>query len=291
MAMKKGALGRGLDSILIDNDSASSKDSISVVRTLDVEPNINQPRKNFDDEQMAALADSVATYGILQPITVRQNGKMYEIVAGERRWRAARMAGLNEIPVIIIDADDQRSAELALVENIQRSDLNPIEEAKAYSVLMENYGFTQEDVSKKIGKSRPAVANSLRLLDLPDAVQALLATGKISAGHAKVLLGIKDRVALSDAAKQVADRNLSVRDTEKLVKDANTVKKPSVQKPKHAVDYTRQLERSIESRLGRTVKIVENGEKSTLNIGFTDNADLEKLLTVLCGDEFVMSIK
>lgn len=289
--MKKGALGRGLDSILIDNDSASSKDSISVVRTLDVEPNINQPRKNFDDEQMAALADSVATYGILQPITVRQNGKMYEIVAGERRWRAARMAGLNEIPVIIIDADDQRSAELALVENIQRSDLNPIEEAKAYSVLMENYGFTQEDVSKKIGKSRPAVANSLRLLDLPDAVQALLATGKISAGHAKVLLGIKDRVALSDAAKQVADRNLSVRDTEKLVKDANTVKKPSVQKPKHAVDYTRQLERSIESRLGRTVKIVENGEKSTLNIGFTDNADLEKLLTVLCGDEFVMSIK
>ena len=289
--MKKGALGRGLDSILIDNDSASSKDSISVVRTLDVEPNINQPRKNFDDEQMAALADSVATYGILQPITVRQNGKMYEIVAGERRWRAARMAGLNEIPVIIIDADDQRSAELALVENIQRSDLNPIEEAKAYSVLMENYGFTQEDVSKKIGKSRPAVANSLRLLDLPDAVQALLATGKISAGHAKVLLGIKDRVALSDAAKQVADRNLSVRDTEKLVKDANTVKTPSVQKPKHAVDYTRQLERSIESRLGRTVKIVENGEKSTLNIGFTDNADLEKLLTVLCGDEFVMSIK
>lgn len=289
--MKKGALGRGLDSILIDNDSASSKDSISVVRTLDVEPNINQPRKNFDDEQMAALADSVATYGILQPITVRQNGKMYEIVAGERRWRAARMAGLNEIPVIIIDADDQRSAELALVENIQRSDLNPIEEAKAYSVLMENYGFTQEDVSKKIGKSRPAVANSLRLLDLPDAVQALLATGKISAGHAKVLLGIKDRAALSDAAKQVADRNLSVRDTEKLVKDANTVKKPSAQKPKHAVDYTRQLERSIESRLGRTVKIVENGEKSTLNIGFTDNADLEKLLTVLCGDEFVMSIK
>ena len=197
---KLTGLGRGLDAILVDSDYSPSGDSITSVRINDVEPNREQPRKQFPTEELEALSDSIVKYGVISPITVRRVGERYVIIAGERRWRAARMAGLSEIPVIIISADDKKAAEIALVENIQRSDLNPVEEAQAYAALIDQYGMTQEEVAEQIGKSRSSVTNSLRLLDLPDAVLSMLAAGTLSSGHAKVLLGIKDGEKLKTAA-------------------------------------------------------------------------------------------
>ena len=280
-------LGRGLDAILVDSDY-SSGDSISSVRINDVEPNKNQPRKVFQQEELEALSDSIVKYGVISPITVRQAGDRYIIIAGERRWRAARMAGLSEIPVIIISADDKKAAEIALVENIQRSDLNPVEEAQAYAALIEQYGLTQEEVAEQIGKSRSSVTNALRLLDLPDVALALLAAGKLSAGHAKVLLGLKDAKKLAEAAQKVADSELSVRETEKLVKQLCAQPKPEKELP--PIDYTRALETAIQDKIGRTVKIKQNGAKSSITIGFSDNNDLETVLRLLCGDDFVNSL-
>ena len=284
---KLTGLGRGLDAILVDSDY-SSGDSISSVRINDVEPNKNQPRKVFQQEELEALSDSIVKYGVISPITVRQAGDRYIIIAGERRWRAARMAGLSEIPVIIISADDKKAAEIALVENIQRSDLNPVEEAQAYAALIEQYGLTQEEVAEQIGKSRSSVTNALRLLDLPDVALALLAAGKLSAGHAKVLLGLKDAKKLAEAAQKVADSELSVRETEKLVKPLCAQPKPEKELP--PIDYTRALETAIQDKIGRTVKIKQNGAKSSITIGFSDNNDLETVLRLLCGDDFVNSL-
>ncbi len=284
---KLTGLGRGLDAILVDSDY-SSGDSITSVRINDVEPNKNQPRKVFRQEELEALSDSIVKYGVISPITVRQAGDRYIIIAGERRWRAARMAGLSEIPVIIISADDKKAAEIALVENIQRSDLNPVEEAQAYAALIEQYGLTQEEVAGQIGKSRSSVTNSLRLLELPDAALALLAAGKLSAGHAKVLLGIKDAKKLSEAAQKVVDGELSVRETEKLVKQLCAPPKPEKELP--PIDYTRALETAVQDKIGRTVKIKQNGAKSSITIGFSDNNDLEAVLRLLCGDDFVNSL-
>lgn len=284
---KLTGLGRGLDAILVDSDY-SSGDSISSVRINDVEPNKNQPRKVFQQEELEALSDSIVKYGVISPITVRQAGDRYIIIAGERRWRAARMAGLSEIPVIIISADDKKAAEIALVENIQRSDLNPVEEAQAYAALIEQYGLTQEEVAEQIGKSRSSVTNALRLLDLPDVALALLAAGKLSAGHAKVLLGLKDAKKLAEAAQKVADSELSVRETEKLVKQLFAQPKPEKELP--PIDYTRALETAIQDKIGRTVKIKQNGAKSSITIGFSDNNDLETVLRLLCGDDFVNSL-
>lgn len=284
---KLTGLGRGLDAILVDSDY-SSGDSITSVRINDVEPNKNQPRKVFRQEELEALSDSIVKYGVISPITVRQAGDRYIIIAGERRWRAARMAGLSEIPVIIISADDKKAAEIALVENIQRSDLNPVEEAQAYAALIEQYGLTQEEVAEQIGKSRSSVTNALRLLDLPDVALALLAEGKLSSGHAKVLLGIKDAKRLAEAAQKVADSELSVRETEKLVKQLCAQPKPEKELP--PIDYTRALETAIQDKIGRTVKIKQNGAKSSITIGFSDNNDLETVLRLLCGDDFVNSL-
>ncbi len=284
---KLTGLGRGLDAILVDSDY-SSGDSITSVRINDVEPNKNQPRKLFQQEELEALSDSIIKYGVISPITVRQAGDRYIIIAGERRWRAARMAGLSEIPVIIISADDKKAAEIALVENIQRSDLNPVEEAQAYAALIEQYGLTQEEVAGQIGKSRSSVTNSLRLLELPDAALALLAAGKLSAGHAKVLLGIKDAKKLAEAAQKVVDGELSVRETEKLVKQLCAPPKPEKELP--PIDYTRALETAVQDKIGRTVKIKQNGAKSSITIGFSDNNDLEVVLRLLCGDDFVNSL-
>lgn len=284
---KLTGLGRGLDAILVDSDY-SSGDSITSVRINDVEPNKNQPRKVFRQEELEALSDSIVKYGVISPITVRQAGDRYIIIAGERRWRAARMAGLSEIPVIIISADDKKAAEIALVENIQRSDLNPVEEAQAYAALIEQYGLTQEEVAEQIGKSRSSVTNALRLLDLPDVALALLAEGKLSSGHAKVLLGIKDAKKLAEAAQKVADSELSVRETEKLVKQLCAQPKPEKELP--PIDYTRALETAIQDKIGRTVKIKQNGTKSSITIGFSDNNDLETVLRLLCGDDFVNSL-
>lgn len=284
---KLTGLGRGLDAILVDSDYTSG-DSITSVRINDVEPNREQPRKQFSQEELEALSDSIVKYGVISPITVRRVGERYVIIAGERRWRAARMAGLSEIPVIIISADDKKAAEIALVENIQRSDLNPVEEAQAYAALIDQYGLTQEEVAEQIGKSRSSVTNSLRLLDLPDAVLSMLAAGKLSSGHAKVLLGIKDGEKLKTAAEKVAEGELSVRETEKLVKQLLAGPKPEKELP--AIDYTKALETSVQQKLGRTVKIKQNGVKSSITIGFSDNNDLETVLRLLCGDEFVNSL-
>ena len=285
---KLTGLGRGLDAILVDSDYSPSGDSITSVRINDVEPNREQPRKQFPTEELEALSDSIVKYGVISPITVRRVGERYVIIAGERRWRAARMAGLSEIPVIIISADDKKAAEIALVENIQRSDLNPVEEAQAYAALIDQYGLTQEEVAEQIGKSRSSVTNSLRLLDLPDAVLSMLAAGKLSSGHAKVLLGRKDGEKLKAAAEKVAEGELSVRETEKLVKQLLAGPKPEKELP--PIDYTKALETAIQEKIGRTVKIKQNGIKSSITIGFSDNNDLETVLRLLCGDEFVNSL-
>ena len=290
MPQKKKALGRGLDAILVDNnEQTSGEGGITMMRICDVEPNADQPRKNFDSSELEMLAESITQYGMIQPITVRAVDGIYQIVTGERRWRAARMAGISEIPVIIITADDKKAAELALVENIQRSDLNPIEEAEGFASLIQEYGLTQEEAAKRIGKSRTVVTNALRLLSLPEKVRKLIESGELSTGHAKVLLGINNPEKLEAAANQVVLRALSVRDTEKLVKILNT---PSPE-PVHIVrdvDHTRALELKLQKHLGRTVKITEKGKRHSISIGYSDNEDLESLLKMLCGKSFLINL-
>ena len=259
-----------------------------MVRISEVEPNAAQPRKAFDPAELETLAESLNQYGMIQPITVRMIDGMYQIITGERRWRAARMAGLSEVPVIVITADDKKAAELALVENIQRSDLNPIEEAMGFAALIEEYGLTQEEAAKRIGKSRSAVTNSLRLLNLPESVRKMIENGDLSTGHAKVLLGMPNSEMIERAALQITTRDLSVRETEKLVQmmlDAEN--KKTEEKIVRDVDHTRSLELLVQKKLGRTIKINEKGKKSTITIGYSDNEDLEKLLIMLCGESFL----
>ena len=282
---KMGGLGRGLDAILTDNNEVKENEGgVTVVRLTEVEPNPLQPRKNFETEPLEALAESIAQHGIIQPIVVRPKDGMYMIVTGERRWRAARMAGLSEVPVIVIEADDKKAAELALVENLQRKDLNPVEEARAYADLIDEYSYTQEEIAKKVGRSRSSITNALRLLELPESVLAKLESRELTEGHAKVLLGIKDKALIEKAAETVILKELSVRDTEKLVKSLNEEPKEIVQVVRD-VDHTKILEQKVQSIIGHTVKIVQNGKKSSINIGFSDNDDLEKILNLLCGDK------
>ena len=290
---KKKALGRGLDAILVDANISDIAETggVTMVRISDVEPNAAQPRKVFDSEELEALSESISLYGMIQPITVRMIGGMYQIVTGERRWRAARMAGLSEVPVIVISADDKKVAELALVENIQRSDLNPIEEALGFAALIEEHGLTQEEAAKRIGKSRSAVTNALRLLNLPESVRKMIESGDLSAGHAKVLLAIPDADTLEKAAVQVVSRDLSVRDTEKLVKKLEeAAAEEEEEKVVRDVDHTRALEVRVQKALGRTIKINEKGKNHAITIGYSDNEDLEKLLKILCGDTFFDNI-
>ena len=288
---KKKALGRGLDAILVDAyipETPENNQGVTMVRISEVEPNAAQPRKAFDPAELETLAESINEYGMIQPITVRMMDGMYQIITGERRWRAARMAGLSEVPVIVITADDKKAAELALVENIQRSDLNPIEEALGFAALIEEYGLTQEEAAKRIGKSRSAVTNILRLLNLPESVRKMVENGEISTGHAKVLLGMTNTALIERAALQITSRDLSVRDTEKLVKmmeDAEN--KKDEEKIVRDVDHTRSLELLVQKKLGRTIKINEKGKKSSITIGYSDNEDLEKLLIMLCGESFL----
>ena len=291
---KKKALGRGLDAILVDAyipETSDNNQGVTMVRISEVEPNAAQPRKAFDPAELETLAESLNQYGMIQPITVRMVDGMYQIITGERRWRAARMAGLSEVPVIIITADDKKAAELALVENIQRSDLNPIEEAMGFAALIEEYGLTQEEAAKRIGKSRSAVTNSLRLLNLPESVRKMIENGDLSTGHAKVLLGMPNSEMIERAALQITTRDLSVRETEKLVQmmlDAEN--KKNEEKIIRDVDHTRSLELLVQKKLGRTIKINEKGKKSTITIGYSDNEDLEKLLVMLCGESFLENL-
>lgn len=288
----KSGLGRGLDSIFLDNTTPESSGGATLVRISQIEPRKDQPRKNFELEALQQLADSIATHGLIQPVVVRESiGGYYEIIAGERRWRAAKMAGLTEIPVSVISADDKKASELALIENIQREDLNPIEEALAYKRLSEEYGLTQEKVAEAVGKSRSGVANSLRLLELPEECYRLVADRVLSEGHAKVLMGIKEEEELVRAAAIVAEKDLSVRDTEVLVKRINGAlaakeEEDVLEKEERVkVNYTKVLADKAARHLGRKVNISGRGKSRRIELYYEDREDLEGILERLCGKE------
>lgn len=283
---KKSGLGRGLDSLFLENVE-EKKNMIETVKVSLIDPKPDQPRKFFDQEALAQLADSISCHGVLQPIIVREmTSGRYEIVAGERRWRATKLAGLTEIPAVVIDEDDLKAAEISIVENIQREDLNPLEEAQAYRALATQYGMTQEQISGRVGKSRSAVANALRLLDLPEDVWPLLSAGQLSGGHARTLLGLRDRSLIPALAKKVAETGMSVRELEAEVKRLN---KPSREKPAADtgdVNYVADLENRLFRSLGRKVKIKDKGQNKSITLFYDDNLDLEILLQQLCGKSF-----
>ncbi len=284
---KKQSLGKGLD-LIFDDNTVDSGDTVSFISVSSIAPKKNQPRKHFDMESLSDLASSVAAHGILQPIIVRdmKNGN-YEIIAGERRWRAAKLAGLSEIPCLIMDADEISAAQIAIVENVQREDLNAYEEAMAYRSLAEDFAMSQEEISKMVGKSRPAVANSLRLLDLPKEVTDMLVAGDLSAGHCRTLLGLKDRADICPAALRIAKKHLSVREAESLVKKLNKDGSSQQSEPDEAgklqIDYRAELERRATELSGRRIKINGSKGKRTVSIEYTSDEDLEDLLSAVCG--------
>lgn len=292
MAKAKGGLGRGLDAIFIDNavgDDGQAKNGILSVSISQIDPKIDQPRRTFDSESLAGLADSISANGVLQPILVRQVEDRYEIIAGERRFRASKLAGLTEIPVIVLEADDLAAAKFALIENLQREDLNPYEEARAYSMLMKEYNLSQEEISVQIGKSRSAIANSLRLLDLPDEIVRMLVEGMITAGHGRALLGLRDKSQMIPLAERCVNRNLSVRDVEAAVKAANKAYGQEIENADAEeesgvkVDYIHSLETRFTNFTGRRCKISATKNKKTFQLEYRDNEDLEDLLKKLAG--------
>ncbi len=279
MTTKKRGLGTGLGA-LFGEEELSAPQTMPLTK---IEPRADQPRSVFDDEALQELSESIATHGILQPITVRPlDSGYYQIVAGERRWRAARLAGLREVPVRIIDADDRQAQELALVENLQREDLNPLEEARGYRLLMDEYGLTQEAVSLSVGKSRPAVANALRLLTLGDDICAMLENGSLSAGHARALLGLEDKALQLQAAEQIVQKGLSVRQTEALVNSLKKVKKETV-KPIEVdeIDYAAEISRVLGQRLNRKVSITDGRKKGRIVLEYYGADDRETLIQSL----------
>ena len=284
MAKKKAelGLGRGLNALLGDpvlQDQGEGSVSLPISQ---VEPGLNQPRKRFDPEALAELADSIREHGIIQPLTVRRlSSGYYQIIAGERRWRAAKQAGLDEVPAVIIEADDRKVMEIGLIENLQREDLNPAEEARGYQVLMNEYGMTQDQVAQRMGKSRPAVTNALRLLNLPEDLMALVEEGKLSAGHARALLGAPTQSLQRQGAKAVLDKGLSVRQTEALVKALQKEKKPKVRTEDMLAIYLADLEKNLGSQLGRKVHIQHRGKKGKLELEYYSEDDLETLLRLL----------
>lgn len=285
MARAKG-LGRGLDAIFSDNAIESSAAGVTELRISDVEPKKDQPRKVFDQAALSELADSIAANGVIQPILVREaeNG-MYTIVAGERRWRASKMAGLSEIPAIVMDVDELTASKIAMIENLQREDLNPYEEAMGYEELIRKYSLTQEEVASQIGKSRAAVANRLRLLDLPGEVLEMLTRREITAGHGIALLMLKDRDDVIPMAKRISQKNMSVRDAEAAVKRRNAAAKEK-EEPEDAgekVDYIGDLEKKVTEILGRRCRISRGPGKRVVTLDYTDLDDLEAILTKICG--------
>ncbi len=284
---KKQALGRGLDNIFGDN-SAEERNGVTMLRISELEPRSDQPRKVFDKEALAELADSISVHGILQPILVREGSLgMYEIIAGERRWRAAKQAGLSEVPVLVIEADDLKAAEVALIENIQREDLDPFEEAAAYVELMQTHGMTQEDVASKLGKRRSTVTNTIRLLDLPAEVVSFVREGRISASHGRTLLGLNDQSKILSLAEKIARRKLSVRETEAAVKRENKAsaeeQKGKIPESAVAVDYIGELERYILSAGGYKAHIAAAKGRKVIQIEFSSNEELEEIAAKLCG--------
>ena len=293
MATKKtSGLGRGFYDIFNDNVLDGKKGAAENLRISDIEPRRDQPRKTFPRESLEVLADSIATYGVLQPIIVRENEDSegtYEIIAGERRWRSAKMAGLSEIPAVIFDGDDLRAAQVALIENIQREDLNPVEEAMGYGALIDKFGLTQDQVAKQVGKSRSAVTNMLRLLDLPDEVLEMLRVGELTAGHARALLGLDDEDDILPLANRTVAQNLTVREVENSVKRLNAVAnrkdEPNEEEQTHPQIklHMKELERRAMSALGRKVRISRSSRKKVVELTYDNDEDLEALLRSLCG--------
>ena len=276
-------LGRGLNALLGDPDLQPQGEGSVTLPISQVEPGLNQPRKRFEQGALDDLAESIRVHGIIQPLTVRRLATgYYQIIAGERRWRAAKAAGLQEVPAVIIEADDRKVMELGLIENLQREDLNPAEEARGYRTLMEEYGLTQEQVAQQMGKSRPAITNTLRLLALPDEVMQLLEEGTLSAGHARALLSLPSPGLQREAAKRVAEEQLSVRQTEALVKALQKEKreKSKPQGPDLSL-YLGELEKDLSGRLGRKVRISHKGKKGRIELEYYNEQDLEALLQQL----------
>ena len=284
MAAKKG-LGTGLD--VLFGESAKDEEQKELVQSLPiakVEPREGQPRTVFDEEALGELSESIREYGLLMPVTVRKlDSGYYQLIAGERRWRAARMAGLTEIPARVIEADDRLATELALVENLQREDLNPVEEAQGYRTLMEDYGLTQDEAAQRVGKSRPAVANALRLLSLAPEVLQFVEQGLLSAGHARALVPVKPEELQIDAARQVMKNGLSVRRTEELAK--RLIKPPKAVTGDGAirVDYAAEVMRRLERALGRKVLLSENGKRGRIVLEYYGADDRERLIEALAG--------
>ena len=282
LATQKG-LGKGLGALLGDFQEPSPADAAyQMLPIYKIEPNPDQPRQDFDEMELQALADSISVHGLIQPLTVRlTKSGYYQIIAGERRWRASRMAGLSEIPVVIVEADDKKAMELALIENLQRQDLNPVEEAMGYQALMSEFGMTQEDTAQQVGKSRPAVANALRLLNLSPAVLEKLRKGELTAGHARAILSLKDEKKQNEAAQKIIALGLSVRQAEQLCK--NMSKEPVKKEPASVltVNYVAECEKNLSRQLGRGVKIINGKRKGRFELEFYGQDDLQQLLDAL----------
>lgn len=294
---KKPSLGRGIDSIFLDNAVgavlAPDGDRVYKLPITSVEPRPDQPRKYFDEDALRQLANSISVHGVIQPILVSETDPdRYSIIAGERRWRAAKLAELSEIPAIIISSDEMTAAEISLIENVQREDLNAYEEAEAYRALISQFELTQEELSSRIGKSRSAIANSLRLLDLPDSVVPFVKSGEISAGHARALLSLHDKYDIPILAQRIIEKGLSVRAAEAMAKLMNAEadrenseeEETEAEPPKAEVNYIKVLEDKAREALGRPVSIINKGKKRKIELGFEDDRDLEALLTALCGN-------
>ncbi|MCL1823329.1 MAG: ParB/RepB/Spo0J family partition protein [Oscillospiraceae bacterium] len=283
---KKSGLGNVLDSIFDDNffsgDEASGNKSVSTLKIGEIEPNRSQPRKHFDSEKLSALADSISAHGIIQPITVRPFGGGHQIVAGERRWRAARMAGLTEVPVLIVELSDAETMQIALIENLQREDLNPLEEANGYNELIEKFDMRQEDVAKKVGKARSSVTNSLRLLSLPNAIKDMVEKNELSKGHCKALLGITDSEKMIHLAKKTKEQGLSVHALEKLIKAENSPKQKHEETAVKKKPVYIEAELSLQNSIGKTVRINEGrNEKVTIEIDVFSEAEVMEIVNRL----------
>lgn len=284
MAPKKGGLGKGLDLIFMENETDDGSPAVTL-KISDIEPNRAQPRQDFDEEALRELADSIAVHGVLQPLLVRPlpDGG-YQLVAGERRWRASRMAGLTEVPVVIREMTDAEMMQISMIENLQRENLNPMEEAMGYRVLSEEYGLTQEEISRSVGKSRPVIANALRLLKLPQSVVEMVAQGKISAGHARALLAFEEEELLLKTAEMITKNDLTVRDVEKFAKRANEARRAETTPPTHSrTSFYDEVELALKEHLSRKVK-VKNGKDGTggvLEIEFYSEEDLAELAKLL----------
>ena len=284
MAQKKGGLGRGLDAIFVDNASDSSQ-SAQKMKLTEIEPNKNQPRRNFEQSALTELADSIAAVGIIQPLIVRPlAGGGYQIVAGERRWRAAQLAGLKEVPVVIRELSDKEVAEFALIENLQREDLDPIEEAEGYKNLIKDYGMTQEQVSERVGKSRPAIANAVRLLELPDSIKKMLRDGDLTAGHARALLKLGEEDEMLQLANLAVRKSMNVRDVEKAVKSQKSGEKTD-KKPGERNSMLDEIRIALEYALGRQIKVRGKENNVVLEVPFFSIEELSDMANRLAGED------